>query len=290
MKKSVYLLMMFVGLAFMSCEPMEDLHDEVDAEIANRPIAGNIDYTMVEEDYTADPEDGGLGLRFPNFNSVTDAQNLIPEFLAMEFPVWGEGSIANVTFDIYAPVVTPKTTTYYEVTTEDYDSYEATEKYNNFDSMSQIYTFLNDKYPDVEDRTLVVLEYKYYSGQLNYLINGFLYNDDQWQLIPGLTEDDYTLMGEGYPNFSNVEEAEAKLPIFLLDLYKYEDLPAGTVKPVLYQYYNGSTQNEVAYFVFDGTSWSLYDNLVSQTAQFGYTDGHWAVSYTHLTLPTKRIV
>lgn len=280
MKKSVYLLMMFLGLAFTSCEPMEDIHDEVDAEIANREIAGNIDYTMVEEDYTADPEDGGLGLNYPNFNSVTDAQNLIPEFLAMEFPVWGEGSIANVTFDIYAPVTYPKEVISYEVTTEDYDSYEETAKYNNFDSMSQIYTFLNDKYPDVENRTLVVLSYVYYDGQTNDLVNGFLYNDGQWKLIPGITEDEYNMMGESYPNFSSTDEAEAKLPVFLLDKYKYQDLSAGTVKPVFYQWYSGGIHNEVAYFVYDGTSWSLYDNLVSQTAQFGYTDGHWETDNT----------
>ena len=33
MKKLFYLLMMFLGLAFTSCEPMEDIHEEVDAEI-----------------------------------------------------------------------------------------------------------------------------------------------------------------------------------------------------------------------------------------------------------------
>lgn len=272
--------MMFLGLAFTSCEPMEDLHEEVDANIASEPIAGTIDYTMVEEDYTADAEDGGLGLRFPTFSSVTEAQNLIPEFLAMEFPVWGEGSIANVTFDIYAPVVYPDEIISYEVTTEDYDSYEETERFNNFDSMSQIYTFLNDKFPDVEDRTLVVLEYKYYDGTPHDYVNGFLYNDGQWQLIPGITEEEYAMMGESYPNFSNVEEAEAKLPIFLLDKYKYQNLPAGTVRPVFYQWYNKGYQNEIAYFIYDGASWSLYDNVVSQTAQFGYSDGKWETDNT----------
>ncbi len=280
MKKSVYLLMMFLGLAFTSCEPMDDIHEEVDAAIANKPIAGNIDYTMVEDDYTADAEDGGLGLRYPNFSSVTEAQDLIPELLSMKYPVWGEGSIANVTFDIYAPVVTPKTVVSYEVTTEDYDSYDATAKYNNFDSMSQIYTFLNDKYPDVENRTLVVLSYVYYDGSTHDYVNGFLYNDDEWQLIPGITEEEYAMMGESYPNFSSVDEAEAKLPIFLNDKYKYENPTAGTVKPVFYQWYSKGIHNEVAYFVYDGTSWSVYDNLISQTAQFGYTDGHWETDNT----------
>ena len=282
MKKSVYyLLMMFLGLAFTSCEPMEDLHEEVDAGIAAEPIKGDIDYTMVEEDYTNDADKGGLGLRYPNFSSVTEAQNLIPEFLSMEFPVWGEGSIANVTFDIYAPVVYPDSIASYSVSTEDYDAYDDTAKYNNFDSMSQVYRILNDKFPDVENRTLVVLDYKYYDGVTHDYVNGFLYNDDQWKLIPGITEEEYAMMGESYPNFSNTDEAEAKLPIFLNDKYKYENLSANTVKPVFYQWYNKGIHNEVVYFIYDGTSWSLFDdNLISQTAQFGYTDGHWETDNT----------
>ena len=47
------------------------------------------------------------------------------------------------------------------------------------------------------------------------------------------------MMGESYPNFSSVDEAEAKIPVFLKEKYKYENLSARPYNvPVFYQWYS----------------------------------------------------
>lgn len=292
MKKLVYLFITLIGLSLTGCEPMEDIHEEVDAVLEAEPTVGAIDYTLTEEDYT--DEDDGLGLQYPNFNSVDDAKLLVPELLEKKFPVWGDGSLANVFFDLYAPQATEDTLIVYTVSTEDYDSYPETEQYDNFDKMSQIYTFLNDKFPNPENRTLVSLTYKFYDGGVSTLNNGFLYLDGQWNFIQGFTLNEYKEMGESYDNFSSEEEAEEKLPIFLKEKFKYENINAGTIIPVMFKLYtqdiydldgDGRTDDNATYsfvknFIYDGTNWSVYRNTLEQTLQFGHDGDNWVPDNT----------
>jgi hypothetical protein len=283
MKNIFYYLAIFLGLAVTGCEPMEDIHNEINASLDNELAVGDITYTLTEDDYDE------LGLNFPNFNSVDDAKELLPAYLADMYPYYGSKSTANITFDIYAPKSTEKFLKAYSVTTEDYDSYEDTEKYDNFDDEDQIYTFLNDKFPDIENRTLISLTYKFYDGSLKTLNNGFLYVNGEFTKIEGLTDAEYNMAGEGYANFSTEDEALAKLPVFLKEKYKYELLQAGDIKPIMYKLYttdvqdidgDGSTTDSavysyVKYFIFDGTNFSPYNNTLSQSIQFGNIDGVW---------------
>ena len=288
MKNTFYYLAIFLGLALTSCEPMEDIHDEINSKLDNERAVGDISYTLTEDDYD------DLGLNFPNFNSIDDAKSLLPGFLADNYPNYGEKSSANLTFDIYAPKTTERFLKVYTVTTEDYDSYPATEKYDNFDRESQIYTFLNDKFPDLQNRTLVSLTYKFYDGSLKTLNNGFLYINGEFTKIEGLTDAEYNMAGESFPNFSTADEALAKLPIFLKEKYKYELLEAGDIKPIMYKLYttdvqdvdgDGSvtdraTYSYVKYFIYDGTNFTPYNNTLSQSLQFGNIDGVWVPDNT----------
>ena len=283
MKNTFYYLAIFLGLALTSCEPMEDIHDDINSRLDNERAVGDITYILTEDDYD------DLDLNFPNFNSVDDAKTLLPGFLKDNYPNYGAKSSANLTFDVYSPKSTERYLKVYTVTTEDYDSYEDTEQYNNFDDEDQIYTFLNDKFPDLENRTLVSLTYKFYDGNAKTLNNGFLYVNGDFQFIPGLTDEEYELVGEGFPNFSSEDEADVKLPLLLKEKYKFEILEAGDIKPIMYKLYttdvqdvdgDGSTSDRttysyVKYFIFDGTNFSPYNNTVSQSLQFGNIDGVW---------------
>ncbi len=283
MKNTFYYLAIFLGLALTSCEPMEDIHNEINDRLDNELAVGNIEFTLTEDDYDE------LGLNFSNFNSVDDAKELLPAYLANKYPYYGATSTANITFDIYSPRSTEKSLIVYKVTTEDYDSYEDTERFDNFDDEDQIYTFLNDKFPDLANRTLVSLTYKFYDGSTKTLNNGFLYVNGEFQFIPGLTDEEYELVGEGFPNFSSEEEAEIKLPLLLKEKYKFEILEAGDIKPVMYKLYttdvqdvdgDGSTSDRttysyVKYFVYNGSSFEPYKNTVSQSLQFGNINGVW---------------
>lgn len=276
MKKTFYLSMMLLGLLVVGCQPMDDIHDEIDAELNSQLAVGNINKTLTDDDYDE------MGLNYPNFNSVDDAKELIPGYLAEQYPTYGAGSQALITFDIYAPKPYPSTVISYEVTTDDYDSYEATEKYNNFDDMDQVYTFLNDKYPNPDNKTLVSLTYKFYDGSVTTRNDGFFYINDEWMFIPGLTDDEYTMMGEGYPDFSSKDEAAQKLPIYAKDKFKYDEVEAGDIKPIMYKYYAGGgvVKSDILYLVYDGTDWSVYSNVVSQTLQFGFENGMWVPDNT----------
>ena len=283
MKNIFYYLAIFLGLALTSCEPMEDIHDEVNSKLDNERAVGDITYTLTEDDYD------DLGLNFPNFNSVDDAKSLLPEFLADNYPNYGSKSSANITFDIYAPLPTERSLIVYEVTTEDYDANEETERFDNFDDEDQIFDFLEGKFPDLENRTLVSLTYEFYDGRPNTFNNGFLFVDGEFTLIPGLTDEEYNLLGERFSNFSNEDEADEKLPLILKEKYKFENLEAGDIKPIMFKLFvtdeddvdgDGSTTDRttysyVKYFVYNGTSFEPYGNTLSQSIQFGNIDGVW---------------
>jgi len=169
MKKIIYCLAI-LGTILTGCNPNEDIYNALDAK--EEVIAGDVVYTLTDEDYDA------LEKSFGNFNSEDEAKSLIPGLLDEKYPVWGLGSSAVVTFDLYAPKREEKSIIRYTVTTEDYDSNPETERFNNFDDEDQIIDLLNVKYPSPSDRTLVSLTYKFYDGSLNTLNNGFLYIND----------------------------------------------------------------------------------------------------------------
>ena len=287
MKKSIYFLMMFVGLALTSCEPMEEIHEEVDADLEAQSIEGVVDYTLTDEDYET------LELDYGNFSNVDDAKEMIPGLLSDLYPVWGKGSLANVTFKLYAPKQDERNLIVYEATNDDYDMY-GDDDYSNFDAGWQVIDLIEDKFADAANRTLVSLTYDYYDGGSKELNNGFLLLNGEWVMIPGITEDEYNMMGESYPNFSSHDEAEAKLPIFLSENMKYSSVKAGDITSIMYKLYtkdvqdvdgdgndeDSATYSYVKYFIFDGTSWSAYDNVRNESLQFGHDGTTWVPDNT----------
>jgi len=285
MKKIIYCLAI-LGTILTGCNPNEDIYNALDAK--EDVIAGDVVYTLTDEDYDA------LEKSFGNFNSEDEAKSLIPGLLDEKYPVWGLGSSAVVTFDLYAPKREEKSIIRYTVTTEDYDSNPETERFNNFDDEDQIIDLLNVKYPSPSDRTLVSLTYKFYDGSLNTLNNGFLYINDGWEMILGFTDDEYATMGEGFPNFSSEDEAIAKVPVFLKDKFKFETKEAGDIEAIMYKLYttdeddldgdgrvdDRTTYSYVKYFIFDGADWSEYNDVISSTIQFGHDGSTWVPDNT----------
>lgn len=286
MKKLTYLFVVMLGLALVGCNPMDDIHAEIDAD--DPAITGDVTFTMSDDDYDA------LGLGYGNFNNVDDAKSMIPDLLSDKYPVWGKGSSATVTFNIYAPLRTERSLKVYEVTTADYDANPDTARFNNFDEMSQIYDFLDTKYTDPSSRLLVSLTYKFYDGGVSELNNGFLYNDNQWNFIQGFTDDEYEAMGEGYPNFSSEEEAEEKIPLYLKEKYYFKNRSVGDIESIMYKLYttdvddvdgdgrtnDRTTYSYVSYYVYDGTDWVPYGNEIQETVQFGHDGDKWVPDNT----------
>ncbi|GAB2761459.1 hypothetical protein [Salinimicrobium soli] len=169
MKKSFYFLMMFIGLALTSCEPMEDIHDEIDTAIDNSPVQGVVDYTLTEDDYKDKKK--GLGLNFTSFNSVDDAKAMIPVLLDMKYPVWGEGSLVNVTFNLYDPIRIQEVT----LTEADYQDLGLSANY--ITDFYQLRNFLKSEFPQAKEGAYAEVTYKKLSEEISYTFTSSDYDD-----------------------------------------------------------------------------------------------------------------
>ena len=283
---------MVLGLVFTTaCDPMEDIYDDLDAQ--KEIITGEIAITLTDDDYD------DLDLGYGTFSSIDDAKVMIPNLLANKFPVWGEGSLAAVSFQLYAPKKTEKSLVVYSVASSDYTELGFT--YGNFSSFNQIVTFLDWKYPNPANRVLVALKYKYYSGSVKTIKNGFIYVNGEWNFLQGFTKTEYNAMGESYDNFTSKTVAEDRIPIFLNEYFKYDNKKAGDVQGIMYNIYqkdyddideDGKTDDKATYSYafyckYDGANWTEYKNELTETIKFGHDGNVWVpdntIKYTFTT-------
>jgi hypothetical protein len=282
--KNIFYSFAILSLLFTSCNPMEDIYDTLDAK--ESVISGEATITLTDADY----ED--LDLDSGNFSSVDAAKEMIPGFLSNKYPVWGKESLAAVSFKLDAPKYDENSLAVYEVTSQDYS--ENGHSYGSFDSASDISGFLGVKYPDAANRLLVSLTYKYYNGTVSTLENGFINNAGTWEMSTGITNDEYTSMGESRAQFSSEDEALAKMLVFAKNKYQYDGKVAGDIEGIMYHLYvtdtqdidgDGSTDDSAVYsfvtfIVYDGTNWSLYDNIINSTIKFGHDGTSWVPDNT----------
>ncbi len=235
MKKIIYLFSLMF-LVFASCEPLEDVYEELDAQGGNEvpPIIGTDDYTLVDEDYT-----DILGLSFTNFSSNEDAKTMVSDVLLERYPQLSEGSSINVTYNLFNPIEK----TVYTVTDEDYTAVGL----DKLVSEDDFNTFLNFKFTDVKKGDIVDLTYKTLAPTINYT----------------LTNDDFASVGNGtFNNFDirpgraeeTLEARRAKIETILLA--NFPDTAEGQ-------------QYEVEYAIFDGSS-GVRTMLVQLNATGGY--------------------
>ena len=282
--EKTFLLLTVLSMVVTSCNPLEDIYNELDAKAT--VITGEATFTLGDADYTA------LGLNFGNFSSLDDAKTKLPAFLSKKYPVWGKNSLASVTFKLYSPKRTEKSLKIYEVTSADYTANGFT--FGNFSSFSDITKFLNTKYPAAADRMLVNLTYKYYNGTVRTLENGFIIVNGKWEMATGITDAEYTAMGEGRAQFDSKTEALQKIPTYAATRFQYEGKKAGDIEGIMYKLYVTDTQDVdddgrtddrtvysfVTYVVYDGTNWSNYDNIINETIKFGHNGTVWVPDNT----------
>ncbi len=282
--KKIFYSFAILSLLFASCNPMEDIYNELDSK--ETVISGEAKITLSDADYDE------LGLDFGNFNSTDDAKQMIPGFLSDKYPVWGKESLAEVTFKLYSPKRDEKSLAVYEVTSQDYA--DNGHSYGNFDSFNDISDFLDVKYPSAANRLLVSLTYKYYSGSVATLENGFINNSGTWEMSSGITEEEYTSMGETRAQFSSEDEALVKIPVFAKNKFQYEGKEAGDIEGMMYKLYVTDTQDIdgdgrtddravysfVTFIIYDGVNWSLYDNVINETIKFGHDGTSWVPDNT----------
>ena len=271
MKKFIYLFMV-LGLVFTGCDPMEDVYDEIGSQ--ENVINGEIEFALSDEDYD------DLGLTYGNFSSIDDAKVMIPGLLEDKYPVWGKGSLANVTFKWYNPISTPSAEIY-ELSDEDHNNITGN-TYGNFDRDYHIFDYLEATYPTPAEEEFHSLRYRFYAGGEKTLTDGFVFENGDWKKIKGFTEDEYKAMGESYPNFSSEDEADLKIPLALPDIYKFDPKDAGDIVQAMYELYKGGgiTKSYVNNYIFDGSTWSKYNNVAEETIKFGHDGTQWVPDNT----------
>ena len=91
MKKIIYCIA-FLGAILIGCNPNEDIYNDIDAR--DNPIIGEATITLTDEDY----EEIGIADNF--FETIDDAEELIPDFLSGLYPQWGNGSSVLVGYEL----------------------------------------------------------------------------------------------------------------------------------------------------------------------------------------------
>lgn len=255
-----------------ACDPMEDIYAELDAQ--EEVITGEISFSLSDEDYD------DLNLSFGNFNSIDDAKTMIPELLTSKYPVWGKGSLATITFKWYNPLSAPSGNIY-ELSAAEHNAITGG-SYGNFDRDYHIFDYLEATYPNPSEGDFYSLRYDFYSGGVSTLTDGFLYENGEWNKITGFTEDEYKAMGESYPNFSSHDEAALKIPLALPDIFKFSQKVAGDIVQAMYELYKGGgvTKSYVNNYIFNGMTWSKYNNVTEETIKFGHNGTAWVPDNT----------
>ena len=283
--KKIFYLFAITAFVFTSCNPLEDVNEQVDALTANDALVDDLIITLTDDDYDA------LGLSFGNFSSEEDAKTELPGFLSSKYPQLGvtylpngeisKASTALVTYKLYNKKNDEKSFVNYTVTAADYTAQGL--RFPNFSSLDQITEFLDTKYPTAEDRLLVDLIYDYYDGSTRTLNNGFINNDGTWEMSIGISDDEYTALGEGRAQFSNEDEAFVKIPLFL-NTKQASLLPQnGDIQGVMYKLYDSSARvvkSYVAFFIYDGSNWAKYNNVIDQSIQLGHDGDKWVPDNT----------
>ncbi|PTX45181.1 hypothetical protein C8P64_1172 [Christiangramia gaetbulicola] len=242
MKKSFNLLLMLLGLVVVSCNPLDDIHDEIDNELDNQLAVAQADYVLTEDDYD------DLGLNFPNFSSEEDARTLIPTLLSDLFPTYGAGSILNVGFDLYNPLRIES----YTVASSDYALIDLSTDY--FTGRGEVIDFLDEKYPQVQEGEYIELTYNILAEEIAYTLTA-----DDFDVIGDELGDVYPEPASSAAQYSNFDRRDDR------DAYWSNDMIVEALGAVISEEFGdvAGQKYNVSYAIYDGSS-----GTESMTVQF----------------------
>ncbi|MDT0648602.1 hypothetical protein [Autumnicola edwardsiae] len=156
---------------------------------------------------------------------------------------------------------------------------------------------LMDKFPSAEEGAQFAVTYAAYDGSVSsqvmavvlqdgqYVIDlegsvstvettdVFAYTNGTWSMPLTLDSEDYTTMGQTYPNFDDEGEAYQMISVFLGLEYPYAR--EGEMRSVAYDFYSGSTSTRYTLFVFEDGEWNAIPRTLEQTLQFSHNGSEW---------------
>ena len=214
---------------------------------------GGMSYQLVNADFaligtelgTAYPEPASSAANFNNFdrregNAAYWSEDMILEainiILPVDFPAATEGAKFNISYAVYTGAAGVEIT-----------SVVLTDGVYVLDTEASIST--------IETTTT------------------YAYIDNAWIMPYALTSEDYTEMGQSFPNFSDRDEATYKIGIFLESLYPYAE--EGDYAAVTYDYYSSGVTTQYTNFAFEGGSWNFVPSVIESSLQFGNDGTTW---------------
>lgn len=222
MKKIIYVMTVMLTVTFLGCNPLDDLNAEIDAR--NTP---GVDFIQADEQYTFTAEDYETYETELNgeeyFESQDQADLLIPDFLAEKYPVWGEGSLVNVTFNLFAETVLVEMST--------------SETLSNINDIDD---FLSSNMEGAADGTFVELTYS--AEVLAYTLN-----DADFETIEDALGSKYPEATSSAARFGNFERRSSR------DSYWSDDMIVEALTVLLAADYNTGQVLAVSFAIFDGS-------------------------------------
>lgn len=251
MKKTYLLITMLIGLAFTGCEPMEDIHEEIDASLEN--VEGNLDYTLTEDDYEVI-----LEMAYPNFSSEDEAKELIPVVLNENFPALGKGSSIKVGYDLYSPIRVEE----YTVDASEYP------ESNYFASTEDVADFLDSRFDAAKNGAFKEVTYNAVAEEIEYTLD----DDDLDEIAAGLmdTYPDQAGNLDQYGNFNrrsgwDVYWTDAMIADGIdIALANEFDAKEGELYAVTFETY-GDYDEETLTVRFDGNNFVLFGTVDNAT-------------------------
>lgn len=304
MKKITYLLVLF-ALFFSSCDPNEEIYDELDG--LKQPFKKEVAYTLTSANYTTisglakadavnaqDSAWATLINTYKAFNDSFQAKDYVTQILAKTFPALNKGSVVNATYNHFLNDVPNLTniataTAYTLVAPADYDAMGTASgqpgRYDNFSATINpdafLPAFLLTKYPLAVANNAVAITYVFYinSSLSENRTSYYVFDGLAWKPVPmvyTLVNNDYLSMGVPGPGTSNyftdAYPAESFLPTFLK--IKYSFALSGDKRVIIYKFNSSSTIRSLTY-MFDGTAWNKYTSIIQKTEQFLNTGEAW---------------
>jgi hypothetical protein len=229
--KKIFYLFAITAFLFTSCNPLEDVNEQVDALTANDALVDDLVFSLTDDDYKT------LDLGFGSFNSNEDAKAKIPGFLSEAYPQLGvtfksngeidQASSALITYKLFSPIKFEE----YTVADADYTALGIPSLNNS----GEFNDFFGQKFPSEEKGTVIDLTFKTNPTVISYT----------------LTDEDYALVGNGrFDNFDIreggddelIEARRVKIQTILLN--NFPEAAFGVKYNVAYDGYDGSATEE----------------------------------------------
>jgi hypothetical protein len=269
------LSLIIVVAIFQACDPLEE---ELNALDIPTTVVADLNYTLTDDDY--DFVDKGFG----TFDSEDEAKELIPDILTENYPQLGVGSSALIHYDLYDPIRLNNEVAF-ELTEADYEAVD--QGFGTLSSDGDSFDAAELKHPNPENNDVLTLTYEWFCfgcPEQGTRTSKLTYYDDRWLIAFVPTSDDYTFMGQSFPNFSSRTAARERIGKLLTTRFLFDD--AGDIRTSVFTYTfvdgNGDRQfvDFMIVFQFDGEAWQPFFDVVARSLQLGHDGNTWVPDNT----------